>query len=384
MASANVAGAKLLFVISSDYGELLHALYFLQDQPFPAAILAPPHLADAMPARHPVPCQTYSSVADVLAAVDRFRPEVVFLFSGYLYVTNTLFTLPELALLVDGLTARRVRVVTSDPFLGLMAGIDENTFDALEPPVRKMLAEEYSQVHRVVGSLTHLYLVEPAEFVSSAHAVSFSNPQFQQRPTFVPSRAELLAEIRGDPARPRWLFVLSNMDYWFSAGRYGGPRFDDVLTDRLREAAQLGRQPVLLAPYACTSAITLRDPHIDGLILLNQCRLDLYLALLLEADYAFYWNIFSTSLLVRSLHRLPVFFFDSGHMARCCSLLRQRGLQHYYGTEEISYLDMSQPLQPSALAAGLPEQQVLLAGLKTRVLRSPSPVEMVQRLVSVS
>lgn len=375
------ARPKLLFVISSDYGELLQALYFVLGQPFDAQLLVPPSLLAANGRGLPVPARGYESVGDVLAAVDRERPDAVFLLSGYLYVTNALFTLEELNQLVQGLQARGIRAATSDPFLGVLAGVNDTTFNAPDPYERHLLAEEYRKVYQVVSGLPHLYLVEPSEFAAAAVALSFSNRNLIGTPSYLPCRPEYLMEVGADAVRPRWLFILSNLDYWFAAGRLGGPRFDDLLAERLAEAAAEGKQPILLAPAACTSAVVMRSPNIPGLILLNQCRVELFLSLLLEAEYAFYWNLFSCSLIARSLNTRPAFFFDAGHMVRFCTPLGQRGLKHYYGNEDISYLDMSKKLRRSELDAQVPLQERLLAGLARNLLRSPSPRELVQRLL---
>src|ERR1700722_18921816 len=94
---------KLLFVISNDYGELSTALDFLAGQPFDAELLLPERLFRVHSASLPVARRAYNSPADILSAVAEKSPDVVFLFSGYLYAINGLFTVDGVRQLVEAL-----------------------------------------------------------------------------------------------------------------------------------------------------------------------------------------------------------------------------------------------------------------------------------------
>ncbi len=122
----------------------------------------------------------YATVADVLAAVDREQPDLAFLFSSYLYVVNRISSAEGLETLIQGLCTRGCRVVTSDPFLGLMAKLDGDTF--VNHPQSRLLTDSFARVFAVLKPLPHLYLAElnePAE----ATNVAFFNPQILVPPT---------------------------------------------------------------------------------------------------------------------------------------------------------------------------------------------------------
>jgi hypothetical protein len=353
-------------------------MYLVLGQEFETRLLLPDRLFTVNESGLTVPVSAYQSISEVIDAVERYRPDIVFLFSGYLLAINNIFTMGDVARLVPMLRDRCGRVVTSDPFLGIQARLDASTFNA--PPIKQqLLREHFTRVYEILKPVTHLYLVEPAEFAPT-DAVSFSNENLIRPAPSVPCPPAPLAEVGADRARPRWMFVLSDEDYWNHAG-WNGLRFDDLLTDKLRETAAAGRQPLLVAPRACTSAVTLRSPPIDGLILLPSCRYQLFLPLVLEAEYAFYWNIFSNSILPRLLNRCPVFFFDHGHLARAIPPLFAEGLRRYYGGSTLPYRPIEQPLEAGPLALQASDQARSLAPAERCLRASPPPATMVQTLL---
>src|SRR6516225_4660999 len=115
------ADVELLFVVSSDFGELANVLYLLRGYPFRATLLLPERLFSKNRDGLPVPVLPYRSTAEVLAAVRARQPDLVFLFSGYLLALNGILPLEGVAELVDVLGRQKIPVVTSDPFLGVMA-----------------------------------------------------------------------------------------------------------------------------------------------------------------------------------------------------------------------------------------------------------------------
>jgi hypothetical protein len=381
VAAANPPNAKLLFIFSNDFGELANALYFLLGQEFESRLLLPERLFAVNETRLPVPAASYRTPDDVMATVERHRPDLVFLFSGYLLAINNIFTIEEVESLVARLRDRCSRVVTSDPFLGILARLDDSTFSA-EPLKKQFFREHFARVHESFRPITHLYLTDPRGFAST-EAVSFSNENMVRPPAFVPCPRSVLAEVGADPSRPRWLFLLSDVDYSIQAACHG-PRFDDLVTDKLREAARAGRQPVLVAPRACTSAVTLRSPPVDGLVLLTACRYELFVSLLLEAEYAFYWNIFSNSVVARVLNRLPIFFLDCGHMAQMMPALFAQGIKQYFGSSELPYHDLTRPLEAGRLATAAADQARALAPAEQNLRASPPPHTIVQSLLSRS
>ena len=60
--------------------------------------------------------------------------------------------------------------------------------------------------------------------------------------------------------------------------------------------------------------------------LLPYCSYEEFEQRLLDAEFVFYWQIFSTSTFLRLWNGLPVFFFDQGHNAHLLSPLQEAGL----------------------------------------------------------
>ena len=368
--------AKLLFVLSNDHGELSNAMYLVTGGAFEAVLLMPERLFALNTAGLPGRAFRYGSVQDVIGSVDREAPDIVFLFSGYLYGINNLFDVDAVERLVRELRVRRRRIVTSDPFLGIQAQLDATTFSDRHPR-KAWLTGHFARLYGVFKDIPHLYLVGAEDFVG-IEGISFFNPHILVQPAdVIECRRRLDAWIGINPTRPRWLFVLSVEDYGGQVAAHGRAAFDDLLARTLREAVQVGRQPVLVAPEVCVASLRGRRLSIPGLVCLPFCGYAVFRSLLLEAEYAFYWNIFSNTIPIRVVNRLPVFFFDPGHLAHAVPPLFTRGIQRYYAGCSLPYLDQRAGLSADVLAGLASQQEQALEPARESFRRSPSPQEMV-------
>ena len=377
-----MAEPKLLFVLSNDYGELSNALYVLRGTGLHAMLLLPERLFDINRATVQVPTQRYTIAADVLAAVDREQPDVVFLFSAYLYAINGIFDIGAVEALLGELRRRRLRVVTSDPFLGLLLERQGALFSDRHPQ-QQALEAHFARLAAQLTNVTHLYLT-PADGLAGARKVALFNPQIISDAPSTQRGQRLAARIGIDLRRPRWLFVLGSEDYAAQITRLGRESLDAVLLSRLEDAAQAGRQPVLIAPQPCVDALARSGRTVDGLVALAFCGYDLFVDLLLEAEYVFYWNVLSNSLLARLANRLPAFFFDRGHLAHAMPALLHLGLKTYFPGAELALLDQRQRLTAAALAPLAAAQERALEAAFDNLRRSPTPRELIDRLINVS
>ncbi len=369
---------RLLFLLSKDFGELHNALYFATEPDFDSLILATPSMYALQREGLPVPIAPYQSLDDVLDAVERFQPDLVFLFSGYLYAANGIFPNDDLETLLGALRRRGCGAVTSDSFFGRRAQLDDATFQ-MWTHLKERRTLELARAYDLLQSVPHLYDVDPGEF-AVAEAYSFSNVRMVRPPAYMPCPPEVRRALGLDPARPVWLFVLAGEDYEALLDT-PGLSFDDVLTDQLCEAAYQGRQPVLVAPSRCTSAVALRSTPSDGLTLVPFCRHAHFLSLVLDAEYAFFWNLFSNSVVARAVNRLPTFFFDQGHMARHCVGLFERYLKCYFTAGCPPCLPMDEPLDAEQLPRRAAAQADAMNALADNLLKSPPPAEVVRRLL---
>lgn len=380
MVDTRARRARLLFLLSNDYGELATAMYLLMESEFRPVLLMPDRLFAVNGESLLVPAYRYTSLREVTETIEREQPDIVFLFSGYLYAVNNIFDIETTETLVRDLRKRHRRIVTSDPFLGIMSEISAHTFSDWHPR-KQWLTEHFSRLYRVLADVTHLYLIN-AEAFAHTRSVSFFNRSIIRPPsTFTDCERKLSGRISLAPGRKRWVCVLSQEDYGARVARHGRARFDDMLTNTLLQTARAGRQPILVAPEACIASIQGRGPSIDGLVLLPFCDYGLFEALLLEAEYVFYWNIFSSSILARAINHLPVFFFDPGHMVHAIPPLHELGVKRYYPGAALTYLDQRRGLNAVELAILAAEQEDTLRDARENFERSPTPEEMVEKLL---
>jgi len=381
MSETTARKPKLTFILSHDYGELSSALYFINGCDFQSTLLMPARLLDLNRGGLPAQALCYQSLADVFDAVDREEPDIIFLFSAYLYAVNNLLRIEETEELVRGLKSRTRAVVTTDPFLGLMVNPNATTIRE-DHPMRAALTEHFARLSPTLKHLTHLYFM-PAEGIPVADRVSFANPTVVVTEPQVPHAEATLARRVGiDRSRKRWLFILSAEDYGFQAGVFGRTAFDGMLLDLLGSAVSAGRQPVLIGPRACIDSLAGRGASIPGLILTPFCGHDVFQSLLLDAEFVFYWNVFSNSVMARVMNRRPVFFFGRGHMAYAMPALYVAGVRHYYLDCELPYLDQRGGLTVERLVQLAAQQETGFESTRSQLNRSPTPDVLVARLKS--
>lgn len=373
---------KLLFVLSSDFGELSNAMYFLHGTSFQSLLLMPPRLLAVNEEALPVRTGQYENVDDVLRSVDEEDPDAVLLFSGYLYGVNRLLDEAPVERLVGELQGRRCRVATSDPFLNVMSGIDASTFSDRHPQ-KQWLTGHFSRIARALAETVHLYVIRPDGFGGSNSASYFNEQIIRLRPG-AEDCERLMSGLAGfDASRKKWLFILSSEDYAGQTSMHGKDRFDEILAEKLRQTSAQGRQAVLLAPEPCINVLSGRDVRETGAVLLPFCPYDRFAGLLFGAEAVFYWNIFSSTVPIRLVNRLPFYFFDRGHMARASQPLFEVGMREYYLDSPLIYVDPLKQLDADELDRITETQEGRgMDDARRNFWRSPSPREMIRDLLA--
>jgi hypothetical protein len=310
--------------------------------------------------------------------VERERPDVVFLFSGYLYTVNNLFHVETVEGLVRRLAARGCRLVTSDPFHGLLAEVDDTTFSVANPR-KAWFTWLFRRLAELFRDVVHLDYIDAG--APGRRTVSFHNPRVVRAMLDAGAlRARLAGALGVDRDTPRWLFVLATEDYIAHVRRHGRERFEAIVLAKLAETCAAGRQPVLVAPRACLEGLGDRLRALPSAVAVPATPVDVFMTLVGEAEHVFYWNIFSNTTSLRVLARRPFFAFDAGHMVRAMpSLLDVAGRRHGLGTPV--FLDEEEPLDADRLAALAPVQEEAMRGPRERFERAPSPEAMVASLL---
>jgi hypothetical protein len=364
-AADNVAAvAKVLIVVSQDYGELANAVQFGSGPGIDATVLLPARLAAANRGELSLRAAAYATVDDIVAAVDREAPGLVCLFSAYLYGVNGLLDPAALRSLLDALHRRGVVPATTDPFLGLLQSPGAAPFSERHP-ARAMLERHFRDVGACLAEVPHVYPVPP-DPPPSVPWVAYFNPARAEPPS---------------GRRDTWLFVIAQEDYGAQAGRMGRAAFESVLVDRLRDAVAAGRVPVLIAPDACTRALAATGRLPAQAVMVPFCSYAQFHELLLNAEYAFYWNVFTNSAAARLENGGAVFFFDNGHMAHAMPPLLALGMRTYYPHVVLPMLDVLERLDPAALAANARRLLDSLGIARARRQSQPTPAQAAARLL---
>ena len=117
-------------------------------------------------------------------------------------------------------------------------------------------------------------------------------------------------------------------------------------------------------------------------MLLTFCPYDLFLSLLLGAEYVFYWNVLSNSIINRLANRLPVFLFHRGHFAWIFNGMGEKGFRHYHQGVELPLLDQYQTLSATVLTPLAREHDLAMEATRNNWRRAPTPEKVVESLLA--
>lgn len=385
-----------LFVLDNDYGELTTLMYLVLGQRLAenSSLLIPERLVanngDALPGR----TTPYESVSDILDAVDRTRARVVFLCSAYLFPIHDLLSVDELEELLRGLRERGCRVVTTDPFLGMLSirdpydivgislpnesgELDIAALQAVKEVEDERLRSSFKNCERILRDLPHLYPANCAvESVAAEETDQRNHAFFNNALISLPAVPQASSSDR-----PHWVFILSRTDYETQTMFCGRRRFSDIVAARLLDAIAAGRHPILIAPDELVQLVTARMPTAEGIDILTFCPFNQMISLLLTAEHAFYWNVVSHSILVRLFNRLPVTLFDHGHLVRNVPTMLPRVVGWYYQGRMPEFHDHRTRLTTDTLAdwsrAFVEDGENILADFQ----RAPTPDALMQALL---
>ena len=386
---------KVLFVISGSYGDLSAAITFVYGQQWAgaAAVALPNSLYRLNHGHLTVQTYRYETVQDILSAARVWEARVVIFLSAYGFPIERLTSPSGVRDLVLRLRDQGRCVATTDPFLGsapsiVAADIREMLpsgpgwlFKPLLGRVARRVARVLHETSEVLRDVTHLYPVPVDGIVDNApiRSVSFFNPETTRRHReWEPPAGH--GEAPG-LAPPTWLFVLAPSDLFIQQRRGGTRRFVGRLVNMFRQTHEAGRRPVIVGPPSLLKLLARPRARPSEAELVPFSSYPAFETRLLDAEYAFYWNAFSCSAtLVRMVKKLPVFFFDQGHVARFSRRIFEDGVQGYFGGWQPSTLP-EEHLEPAALEALAAAQTGKVEELIRYWSRSPDPRQAVDLLL---
>jgi hypothetical protein len=385
--------SKLLFVMSAAFGELFNAMYMVMGSGFRTVFA----LRDAQfLVNHtalPGKSLRYGNRADLLAIIESEKPDMVCLFSGYLLIDEKVMDVAELNSFIDHLLGRGIKVITSDPFLGLPSRVPmfdpNNPFEQLlSVPVKLVGGLLFGQSFLYFSGMPslkripHVYVVEPDE-PGETQRLGFFNPHIRRYASELADSASLLKHQNGTTrSKQYWMFIFGKGEYLPLVNRDGVQHVHALLAEKLRETLEAGRLPVLFAPKDCIDALA-ADAILNHCVLLHTCDYNRYMSLLVGAEYVFYWNIFSASILARLVNHRPTFFFGTGHIAEFDQMMFDKGMRQYYKNARLTYLDQTHLLSQTELAGlALLQEEQMLKPVCDNLCHLPLPSEMIQRLLN--
>lgn len=379
---------KLLVIVSRDYGELGNAMNFLERTPWETApvLMLPVGMQEPGLAAGAFDIRRYDSLGEIEASVREARPDAVLLFSGYLLAIGRRFSLLHALQLLRFLRRRGTPVLTSDPFIGMVRSplsLDFSVVLASQPGmghrlrrafialVSKALSLRIYLMSRALRDACHVYPapIEAPPAGGRTLQLNYFNSDLARA-----SQADAVPPA----GKPVWVFTLSRVDCLIQARRHGST-FVEHLAARLSEVAASGRQAVLVATPEL--AAQLQPMLADGadIVLRGEESYSRYMATLMAAEYAFFWNYFSFSIIHRVIAARPVFFFDEGHMVEILPALSQEGIRSFYGGWRPPLRRLSDPLPPEGLAADAQDVRLRFAAITERLGTGMAPVALVQR-----
>ena len=376
-------GLRLLVIVSGDYGELGGAIYFLQGLGLtaPPTVLIPESLSHALSDRDDMSVHSYRGYADIQRHVDAAPVDAVMLFSGYLLDIGRRFSLVNSLRLLHLLRRRSLPVLTSDPFIGLIDSPAALDFSCVLGPEGSRLARRLRSWHlglRLYAlrlRLRHCWHIYPSPihrlYAADARplALSYFNGTVSEEPAREPA------------ARPSWIFVLSDIDCRMQM-RGGAEHFLAALADRLRETVELGRHAVVVAPAAQLDEMLRRLGPCPDVSLVRGAGYAEFMRLLMDAEYAFYWNYYSFSIIHRVASQLPVMFFEEGHMVHILHGLREAGIRLFYDGWRPPLLQLDARLDPDDLAVRAGEARNQFHRIVQGLRQCDPPAELLRQALS--
>jgi hypothetical protein len=177
--------------------------------------------------------------------------------------------------------------------------------------------------------------------------------------------------------RPVWLFVLSRVDFTLLRQKHGAG-YLAALLQRLAECMALGRHAVIVGPADLIADIEATFGDQEHLSAFSELSHKRYLAWLLRAEYAFFWNLLSFSLVHRVLTGGPVFFFDQGHFAALFPAVAEAGRRLFYGGWSPPLQRLEQPFNLEQLAQAAASSAGAFSDIRDGLRSGMTPAELLR------
>lgn len=356
---------KLVFILSNDYGEYLMARYFIAGLKAKVVFLLPDNLYQTNCRTEQIESYKYNTLKDIMALLKQQKPKAVFLFSGYLFVINKILQLKDLIKLIDYLDSQRIKVVTSDPYQGLLNEDNLLVFKSfnLNNFQQKYNYDYYCSCYSLLKNYYHIY---PAEITKLQNNLSFYNNEFISR--------------NRENINNYWFFILSFEDFKVLAELNGEKKVFNIIKKRIKEAMNCKKQIYFISSVQIIDRLKqlISDSNI---VWFPYCEFNKFINLLFAAEYVFSWNIISSSNLMRIIKKLPIIFLARGHMEYYFKPVYEKGLKLFYNNKEPQIYPVKQILSAKYLKVYAKQQiNEILKKSSTNKKRLPKPQNILKKL----
>ncbi|MBK6737699.1 MAG: hypothetical protein IPG64_07190 [Haliea sp.] len=249
------------------------------------------------------------------------------------------------------------------------------------------ILKQFNTASQILKDTTHLYFTLPHPNAGSTEVMTdtllFFNPSLICDES-APMSTEVLASGDGDSAateKPHWLFVLGSVDYELQTSYYTEEVFIDMLARKLNQTLEAGRRAVFVAPNECVQKLANRAPVSARKDLLTFCAYEDFNALLLSAEYVFYWNLASYSIFLRVINGLPIFMFDEGHLERHVKPMRERLVSWFYQNWIPPLLNQQEMLDTEVLAELSKDCKQHTPKMLKNLKALPSPEQLIEEFL---
>lgn len=336
---------KLLFVFSRDHGEIFNAFYFLAGNSFEAFFIMPDNLYQINKSTQLYPVLRYEQAADIFKAVESVRPDIILLFSGYLFIENKIFTYEQFELFLNKLREYKIPILTSDPWLQ----IGKEKLDNLNKndPAQLYFYNNYWKTAKLLDNFPHLFT---APYTAKNSSITFFNKKLKLSKYLL---KQLVSKYKFNLNQKQkyWLFIISNQDYQLQIKTQGEKVFNASLLRMLRTASTYNRKIILLAPPICRNILSrkMTELELTNIYFQPECNYLYFILLLYYAEYAFYWNMLSASFALRLINKKPTFFFSEGHVLKAFAPFKEFAFDNYYSSIKWPLLNQEEPLDLKSL-----------------------------------
>lgn len=397
-ASDNQVGhsPKVLFLLDNDYGELTTILYLIlgQDCFWESKILLTPRLHEHNQNILPGRIEKWSNEQELLQFIDAYQPDVLVLAAGYLLPVHNLLTSEALERVCRFASEKQIKIVTADPFLGLIsqwspAGLQHiisidipvdasNQLAAIKRIADAKLHKELAAANAVLRDYPHLYPTYTDMIGINTESSDSKNRSFFNKQLLIPD----VLQLNHSEAQPHWVFIISEVDFQTQSMHLGTARFVSIVSNLLLQGTHLGRKMIFLGPSILIELLRSRKAiNNENIHLFNFGAFERVMALLLTAEYSFYWNVVSHTILIQLWNGKPVVLFDKGHLARAIPSMYDRIIAWYYQGWEPQYFDHNETLSLATLAEFKNQYCKRRLELMKSYQRAPSPETLLNSLI---